>query len=110
MLAFYTPSVKVYDKPYGKLLGVMPESTFPRVAAKDGPRVPVYTSNSAYVELPLPDPQTRAAVTPPGASAHGRLDYVFYRLPEPWTSEVRKLREKYGSDYAPLVGAIRFVP
>jgi endonuclease/exonuclease/phosphatase family metal-dependent hydrolase len=55
-------------------------------------------------------PQTRTAVTPPGAPAHGRLDYVFYRLPEPWTSEVRKLREKYGSDHAPLVGAIRFAP
>jgi endonuclease/exonuclease/phosphatase family metal-dependent hydrolase len=55
-------------------------------------------------------PQTRTAVTPPGASAHGRLDYVFYRLPEPWTSEVRKLREKFGSDHAPLVGAIRFAP
>jgi endonuclease/exonuclease/phosphatase family metal-dependent hydrolase len=54
-------------------------------------------------------PQTRTAETPPGASAHGRLDYVFYRLPEPWTSEVRKLREKYGSDHAPIVGAIRFV-
>ena len=53
-------------------------------------------------------PQTRTAVTPPGASAHGRLDYVFYRLPEPWTSEVRKLRDKYGSDHAPLVGEIRF--
>jgi endonuclease/exonuclease/phosphatase family metal-dependent hydrolase len=53
-------------------------------------------------------PQTRTAVTPPGSSAHGRLDYVFYRLPEPWTSEVRKLRDKYGSDHAPLVGAIRF--
>jgi endonuclease/exonuclease/phosphatase family metal-dependent hydrolase len=53
-------------------------------------------------------PQTRTAVTPPGASAHGRLDYVFYRLPQPWTSEVRMLRERYGSDHAPLVGAIRF--
>ena len=53
-------------------------------------------------------PQTRTAVTPPGASAHGRLDYVFYRLPQPWTSEVRKLRDKYGSDHAPLVGALRF--
>jgi endonuclease/exonuclease/phosphatase family metal-dependent hydrolase len=55
-------------------------------------------------------PQTRTAVTPPGAAAHGRLDYVFYRLPEPWRSEIRKLREKFGSDHAPLVGAIRFAP
>ena len=53
-------------------------------------------------------PQTREAVTPPGSSAHGRLDYIFYRLPEPGTSEVRTVREKYGSDHAPLVGTIRF--
>jgi len=53
-------------------------------------------------------PQTRTARTPSGASAHGRLDYLFYRLPEPWTSEMRKLPDEYGSDHAPLVGAIRF--
>jgi hypothetical protein len=58
VLAFYAPSVKVYDKPYGKLLTTMAEGNFPRVPGKDGPRVPVYASNNAYVEVPLPDGKT----------------------------------------------------
>jgi hypothetical protein len=52
-------------------------------------------------------PQTRTAVTPAGASAHGRLDYLFFRLPPRWASEVRKLQDRIGSDHAPLVGAVR---
>jgi hypothetical protein len=55
-------------------------------------------------------PQTRTAVTPAGGSAQGRLDYLFFRLPPRWASEVRKLQDRIGSDHAPLVGAIRFAP
>jgi endonuclease/exonuclease/phosphatase family metal-dependent hydrolase len=34
----------------------------------------------------------------------GRLDYVFYRLPEGWTGTTMRVQEKFGSDHHPVVG------
>ena len=55
-------------------------------------------------------PQTRTAVTPHGASARGRLDYLFYRHPAPWTATLQKLSDNCGSDHTPIVGQVRFGP
>jgi endonuclease/exonuclease/phosphatase family metal-dependent hydrolase len=34
----------------------------------------------------------------------GRLDYLFYRLPEGWSGSTMRLAEKFGSDHHPLLG------
>jgi endonuclease/exonuclease/phosphatase family metal-dependent hydrolase len=34
----------------------------------------------------------------------GRIDYLFYRLPEPWSGTQRRVEEKFGSDHHPVVG------
>jgi endonuclease/exonuclease/phosphatase family metal-dependent hydrolase len=34
----------------------------------------------------------------------GRLDYLFFRLPEGWTGSTERVEEKFGSDHHPIVG------
>jgi endonuclease/exonuclease/phosphatase family metal-dependent hydrolase len=49
-------------------------------------------------------PDTARTVVPAGASAHGRLDYLFVRLPPHWRSLSRRLDDEWGSDHRPIVG------
>jgi hypothetical protein len=34
----------------------------------------------------------------------GRLDYLFFRLPEGWSGSTERVEEKFGSDHHPIVG------
>jgi endonuclease/exonuclease/phosphatase family metal-dependent hydrolase len=34
----------------------------------------------------------------------GRIDYLFFRLPEGWSGSTRRVKEKFGSDHHPVVG------
>ena len=36
----------------------------------------------------------------------GRLDYLFFRLPDGWTSSTRRLEDRFGSDHFPVIGTI----
>lgn len=59
VLAFYQPSVKLYDKPYGRMIGKLGEADFPREKLAEGRTgVPVYAADNAFVELPIPGGQT----------------------------------------------------
>jgi hypothetical protein len=35
-----------------------------------------------------------------------QLDALFYRLPQPWSAETRRVDQRFGSDHHPLVGRI----
>jgi endonuclease/exonuclease/phosphatase family metal-dependent hydrolase len=37
-----------------------------------------------------------------------QLDWVFFRVPEGWAADYRRLPEKYGSDHYPLLARVRF--
>jgi len=62
------------------------------------------TWESAYRQIARAVPASR------GADAHGRLDYLFLRLPSDWSRSSRRPREKIGSDHRPIVGAVSWVP
>ena len=56
---FYSQTVTVYDKPYGKPVKDIPEKDFPRrIVAGENRGVPVYSEKPGYVEVPLPDGRT----------------------------------------------------
>jgi endonuclease/exonuclease/phosphatase family metal-dependent hydrolase len=37
-----------------------------------------------------------------------KLDYLMFRLPEPYVGDVRRIDDRYGSDHYPLLGMVRF--
>lgn len=56
---FYSQTVTVYDKPYGKPVKDIPEKEFPRrIVAGESRGVPVYSEKPGYVEVPMPDGRT----------------------------------------------------
>lgn len=53
--AFYSETVRIYDKPYGAVIGELKDKSFPREAMSgDRAGVPVYSTNASFVEVPLP--------------------------------------------------------
>jgi endonuclease/exonuclease/phosphatase family metal-dependent hydrolase len=67
----------------------------------------------AYKRIEAAYPDTETTMTPAGSSRHGRLDYVFFRLPPGWQS--RTLRpadpcglgqDTCGSDHRPIVAIL----
>jgi endonuclease/exonuclease/phosphatase (EEP) superfamily protein YafD len=36
----------------------------------------------------------------------GRLDYLFFRLPDGWTGSTTRVQAKYGSDHHPVIGRL----
>jgi endonuclease/exonuclease/phosphatase family metal-dependent hydrolase len=36
----------------------------------------------------------------------GRLDYLFFKLPNGWSADTRRLEERFGSDHYPVMGTI----
>jgi endonuclease/exonuclease/phosphatase family metal-dependent hydrolase len=62
---------------------------------------------SAYRRFARVRPGPPSASTGPPRDAHGRLDYVFFRLPPGWTKESRRLDRRFGSDHRPIVAVLR---
>ncbi len=59
VLKFYTPIVKVYDKPYGTLVTQMQAAQFPKERmASGGEGVPVYKDGTAFIELAVASDST----------------------------------------------------
>ncbi|HYU78003.1 MAG TPA: endonuclease/exonuclease/phosphatase family protein [Vicinamibacterales bacterium] len=42
-----------------------------------------------------------------GTHYMGRLDYLFFRLPDGWIGTTKRLAEKFGSDHHPVLGTMR---
>ena len=61
--------------------------------------------NQAYEDSSLPK-GTKNYMTPWGYRR--RLDHMFFRLPQDWSAEYRRLDSRYGSDHYPLVARVRF--
>jgi endonuclease/exonuclease/phosphatase family metal-dependent hydrolase len=69
----------------------------------------------AYRRIEAAYPDTRTTIVPAGTSRHGRLDYVFLRLPPDWTSRTWRPpdpcglgEDKCGSDHRPTVALLSF--
>jgi endonuclease/exonuclease/phosphatase family metal-dependent hydrolase len=67
----------------------------------------------AYKRIEAAYPDTSTTVVPSGRSRHGRLDYVFFRLPPGWMSRTWRPAdpcglgaEKCGSDHRPIVAIL----
>jgi endonuclease/exonuclease/phosphatase family metal-dependent hydrolase len=67
----------------------------------------------AYKRMEAAYPDTRDTVVPAGQSGHGRLDYVFFRLPPGWKSRTWRPvdpcghgQNKCGSDHRPIVAVL----
>lgn len=70
----------------------------------------------AYRRVEAAYPDTQTTMVPAGSSSHGRLDYLFFRLPTGWQSRTWRPADpcgpgddKCGSDHRPIV-AILTVP
>jgi endonuclease/exonuclease/phosphatase family metal-dependent hydrolase len=50
-----------------------------------------------------PSPAAPAAIT---ADAHGRLDFMFFRLPHDWMKSSQRLAGRFSSDHRPIIGTI----
>jgi endonuclease/exonuclease/phosphatase family metal-dependent hydrolase len=63
----------------------------------------------AYAEAARAFPDTH--VTDRRPTFHGlmRLDHLFFRLPDGWQAEFRRLDDTYGSDHHPLIGHVSIV-
>lgn len=61
---------------------------------------------SAYLRFARAWPPSTDAATPGAGDAHGRLDYVFFRLSPGWIKESRRLDSRFGSDHRPIVATI----
>jgi endonuclease/exonuclease/phosphatase family metal-dependent hydrolase len=46
---------------------------------------------------------------PPATDAHGRLDYIFFKLPAGWIRDSRRLDRRFGSDHRPIVAMV-YIP
>ncbi len=62
---------------------------------------------SAWKRIAAVFPQTRSSWKA-DSSAHGQLDYIFFRLPPGWRSETRRLNNDFGSDHRPIVSVLRW--
>jgi endonuclease/exonuclease/phosphatase family metal-dependent hydrolase len=52
-----------------------------------------------------PEQQTYRTEYPLGSAV---LDYMFFRIPEPWQAAYRRMDATFGSDHYPLLGRLRF--
>lgn len=73
------------------------------------------TSERAYKRIEAGYPDTRKTIVPAGRSRHGRLDYVFLRLPPGWESRTWRPadpcgrgEDNCGSDHRPIVAILTF--
>jgi endonuclease/exonuclease/phosphatase family metal-dependent hydrolase len=71
------------------------------------------TWERAYKQMKAAYPDTEKTIVPAGKSRHGRLDYVFFRLPAGWESRVWRPADpcglgddKCGSDHRPIVAIL----
>ncbi|HXW05111.1 MAG TPA: endonuclease/exonuclease/phosphatase family protein [Vicinamibacterales bacterium] len=64
-------------------------------------------SDRAYGELARAFPDTRVTDRRPTFLGVLRLDHLFFRVPDGWQVDFRRLGDRYGSDHSPLVAAIR---
>jgi endonuclease/exonuclease/phosphatase family metal-dependent hydrolase len=62
---------------------------------------------SAYRRFAHAWPATQSASTGAAPDAHGRLDFMFFRLPSGWMKTSRRLATPFGSDHRPIVGRIQ---
>jgi endonuclease/exonuclease/phosphatase family metal-dependent hydrolase len=60
----------------------------------------------AYAETERAFPDTQVTDRRPTFRGLFRLDHLFFRLPDGWQAEFRRMDDSYGSDHHPLVGAI----
>lgn len=51
---------------------------------------------------------SRGIKTEDGRVTHmmGRLDYLFFRLPDGWSASTKRLEERFGSDHYPVLGTL----
>ena len=60
----------------------------------------------AYREASLAFPATSLVDRRPTFGGYMRLDHLFFRLNDGWTSEFRRAESNYGSDHFPLIATI----
>jgi endonuclease/exonuclease/phosphatase family metal-dependent hydrolase len=60
----------------------------------------------AYREAAQAFPDTRLVDRRPTFGGHLRLDHLFFRLEDGWTSQFRRADSSYGSDHFPLIATI----
>ena len=63
---------------------------------------------SAYKRFVRAWPPSQTASTDTTPDAHGRVDYVFFKLPAGWMKESRRLDDRLGSDHRPIVALLHF--
>ena len=67
----------------------------------DGPAEPVVARLlGAFPDTPRPAWQ-------PTFQGIWRLDYFFFKLPEPWSAHSRRFDQTFGSDHHPLIAEVR---
>jgi endonuclease/exonuclease/phosphatase family metal-dependent hydrolase len=65
-------------------------------------------SDQVYLETATAFPQTPTDDQRATFLGVLRLDHLFYRLPAGWQARANRAKHRYGSDHAPLIGAVRF--
>jgi endonuclease/exonuclease/phosphatase family metal-dependent hydrolase len=67
-------------------------------------------AESAYRRFVRASPAMHNPWTTAAAVAHGRLDFMFFRLPLGWMETSRRMDARFGSDHRAIVGRIQIPP
>ena len=74
----------------------------------DGPEEPAVQLFQQYFDMEESAMSGAGTLVPGFGLPEWTTDYLFFRLPEKWNREYRRLEYRYGSDHYPLLGRIQF--
>jgi endonuclease/exonuclease/phosphatase family metal-dependent hydrolase len=63
-------------------------------------------ANESAIQLARRWSTALASEDPRDTHMMGRLDYLFFKLPEGWRASTRRLDERFGSDHYPVIGIL----